>query len=276
MVGPTAQLVSLSLHLNARLRSIPTPPFHNSTTRYCELIRFLHASKPPRSSDPDPNWHIVANNPDAWLASLRDIRRALIVHEPSNDPRLSDRMSSAFVGGGGRWFLCLDRGQSFECWEPWWRAGNRQAPDNRIWQVHYARVVETYTFEPDELARVTAPIADMTTRLRSILTRIEAFARKVDQPGFADCFKTAQSCLDSSTPLAETFHSDIAPPGTLPHAAAQLLAANQHAWVFGGMGSWNDLVFDGDDGTQYNLLSEELFNALNQSICIAANQAAPP
>jgi hypothetical protein len=57
----------------------------------------------------------------------------------------------------------------------------------------------------------------------------------------------------------------------MPLEAKQLLGAVQAAWVFGGMGSWNDLGFDGDDQQEYDKLSIELFLLLNQAICSAIN-----
>ncbi len=50
-----------------------------------------------------------------------------------------------------------------------------------------------------------------------------------------------------------------------------MLAACQKAWVFGGMGSWNDMGFDGEDQKDYVRLSEALFQALNAAIVAAAN-----
>ena len=48
-------------------------------------------------------------------------------------------------------------------------------------------------------------------------------------------------------------------PPMAPLPAAQLLGAAQSAWVFGGMGSWNDLGFEGEDQALYDRLSEELY-----------------
>jgi hypothetical protein len=46
-----------------------------------------------------------------------------------------------------------------------------------------------------------------------------------------------------------------------------ILRAIKHAWVFGGMGSWNDT----GGGERYEELSERLFKALNDTICGLAN-----
>lgn len=52
--------------------------------------------------------------------------------------------------------------------------------------------------------------------------------------------------------------------------AATLLDACQKAWVFGCMGSWNDMGFDGENQKTYDRVSERLFQAVN----VAIEQAA--
>ncbi len=53
--------------------------------------------------------------------------------------------------------------------------------------------------------------------------------------------------------------------------ASYLLDTCQSAWVFGGMGSWNDMGFEGADQGEYDRVSEQLFAVLNETIQIAAN-----
>jgi hypothetical protein len=44
--------------------------------------------------------------------------------------------------------------------------------------------------------------------------------------------------------------------------------------VFGGMGSWNDMGFEGSDQREYDRVSELLFTALNETIQTAANASS--
>jgi hypothetical protein len=88
---------------------------------------------------------------------------------------------------------------------------------------------------------------------------------------FAGAFRNASGKLSSADPLAGTYHSDLAPTPIMPLEAKQLLASAQAAWVFGGMGSWNDLGFDGNDQQEYTALSDELFLLLNQAIGATVN-----
>ena len=57
-------------------------------------------------------------------------------------------------------------------------------------------------------------------------------------------------------------------------AARQLLLASSSAWVFGGMGSWNDLSFEKEEDNQhYETLSTALYNAINRGILAATNSS---
>jgi hypothetical protein len=67
---------------------------------------------------------------------------------------------------------------------------------------------------------------------------------------------------------------DLAPSSFLPPYAEDLLAAAQWAWVFGGMGSWNDMSFEGDDSTEYAQLTQELYAAVNEAVVVATNATA--
>ncbi|MCC6412891.1 MAG: hypothetical protein IT270_14600 [Saprospiraceae bacterium] len=60
------------------------------------------------------------------------------------------------------------------------------------------------------------------------------------------------------------------------HTALQLLYAADSAWVFGGMGSWNDQSFeDKEVNGRYERLSALLYNAINGAIMAAVNNDQP-
>ena len=51
--------------------------------------------------------------------------------------------------------------------------------------------------------------------------------------------------------------------------ARQLLATASHAWVFGGMGSWNDVALTDDE--RYKPVTAELFEAVLEAVVAATN-----
>ncbi|HNQ22574.1 MAG TPA: hypothetical protein PKK06_05710 [Phycisphaerae bacterium] len=272
MQEPTAQIAALTCYLNARKRGIATRHFFpgNSTCQFCEFIHFLHPRR-RRWFGRDEGWDVIATTADDWLESvaLDGLAHAVLIRLPGGDPRLPDRKAAGFVGGGGRWRLCLHRKRSVGCWEAGWELGNREAADRRIWRVRYVLVADEQPARPAALS-----VDELGEHLPRCLTDIEAFARQHDLECFAECFAKAQKCLTSDNPLALVHHRDLAPDGALERPAARLLAACQAAWVFGGMGSWNDVGFNGPERTLYCELSDRLFDLLTQAICAAVNTTA--
>jgi len=47
--------------------------------------------------------------------------------------------------------------------------------------------------------------------------------------------------------------------------------ASRSAWVFGGMGSWNDMGFEGAAREEYESVSEDLYQTVNDTIVAAVN-----
>lgn len=115
-----------------------------------------------------------------------------------------------------------------------------------------------------------AQLEDVLARLRKSLTEIHAFSSGHDYcSGFTACFERALASLDEG--VRKGFHQDLVPAGQLPEASMRILEACQHAWVFDGMGSWNDMGFEGAEQAEYDRVSEQLFTAINQAIPAAVN-----
>jgi len=111
-------------------------------------------------------------------------------------------------------------------------------------------------------------------RLRSALAEICAFSEKHDCSGFTACFVRAIETLDSGGAKRHGYHKDLIPNGAVSDLATSMLDACQSAWVFGGMGSWNDMSFERAEQTEYDRVSEQLFNILNETIQTAANASS--
>lgn len=270
MNSTIAQLVMLASFGNAALRGrTPLPRVfpQNSTCRFCERVAFVETRK---SWFGAPRIKIVAATPDKWFAHLqrRLASRIRLTWTPRNDPRIADHQSAAFAGGGGDWALAVKFADGSEVWRARWTVFDRNAPEQRIWRVTYGPAVR----DPDPVAD-PAPEALDAGALRAALTEILAFSQSHDDAsGFSASFRSALDALDG-VPREPAAYGDLLPPATLPAAAATLDAA-QKAWVFGGMGSWNDMRFDGDAAQEYARVSAALYATLARSICAAANQSA--
>jgi hypothetical protein len=268
MQGSIVQVLALAIHGNAILRGHASAPFFpgSSACNFCKHISFVLLEPGTEK----PSEVRFADTPDTWYErqAARGATGYRIRWESLGNPKVSDRMLVGFVGGGGHWRLDTLFSNSSECWEGAWRVGDREDPEKRLWNVTYARIAWNQPVSKFQ----GVPLEEHAEVLKPLLGEASLFARRHDLPSFAECFERGVACLSSAHPLADVFHKDLAPQGFLSLAAERLLAAAQAAWVFGGMGSWNDTYFDGDK-QEYEQLSERLYHALNLAAIDAANTA---
>jgi hypothetical protein len=268
MIHPVAQFVALTCHANAFLQGRSVPRFFpaNSTCTFCDWIKFFGVSKPLLGTMREEE---VASSPDAWFAYLKaaNISTIRLACTPQHHPRIPGRISAGFVGGAGTWTMeAAQQNGKRAIWLSRWDAWNQNAPERRIWRVSYGRV--------SEMRAAAAPVTvleSLAGRFRSALADIHQFSEKHNCGGFTACFSKAIETLDSEGEKRYGYHQDLAPDGCLPALALRLLDACQSAWVFGGMGSWNDMAFDGEVQVEYGRTSEQLFRILNEVIQAAAN-----
>lgn len=267
MQGPIAQAVALTIVGNDVIHGRPWAEFWPTATvfTFCKHVTFVSLGGPPDAPVESP----FAADPVQWIERLRDqgVLGFRLHHVVRNDPRISDRMSVGLVGGGRRSLIESARDGVSDLWEARWRVQNRNDPDRKIWEVTYCRVA------PDcaPVQFKARGLATLRRELEGVLSKIEEFAYQQNLQEFAKWFRRGIDVLHADDPLKEVYHSDLAWGGRLPLDAKQILGAAQAAWVFGGMGSWNDLGFEGRAQDEYTVLSDELFSLLNQAICEAAN-----
>ena len=265
MNGPIAQLVAITLHGNGILSGSPAAADFlraNTTAQFCETVRFVRFEKAWFGLGKETEVQI-ADTPDQWFCYLKErgAERLMIRWQESRDTKTPDRMLAGFVGGGGVWTLNI-RFMDGHCerWMAKWAVGDQKRPDRRIWWVTYA-CVSTGSEAPaavvsEENARAT---------LKTALTEIQAFSLRMKCDTFTQSFERGLKAL-AHEPNADVYHQDLWPAKLLPSEAEDLLIACQYAWVFGGMGSWNDMGFDGADGKEYERVSEQLFRAVTAAI----------
>lgn len=271
MQGPLAQMVALTCHGNALLsgRALSSFSPQNSTCAFCDSIAFI-AGGPLK--DGERQTITVADTPDRWFAYLaqKNTIGLRLLQKAQNHPQISDRMSAGFVGGGRQWKIeALRRDGSSDFWFSKWEVWNKNAPENKIWKVTYG-LCEVSQTQPVQFRSLEEIISD----LRSTLEEIRAFSDRKQCGGFTECFQDALVALQN--PQADIgFHKDLFVPETLQPSAISLLKASMRAWVFGGMGSWNDMGFEGSVQTEYESLSDRLFELLNEAVEAAASSSMP-
>jgi hypothetical protein len=108
--------------------------------------------------------------------------------------------------------------------------------------------------------------------LDGVLSEIEKFAIERDLKSWAEQFSNARKTLLSAVPETYSFNKNLIPKDNYSLTARQLVNAAGVGWVFGGMGSWNDLGFKTKEEEEvYENLSERLYDKINQAIIASVN-----
>ena len=268
-----SQAIGLTLHGNAFLETGAIDSYKHfwpgsNEFKFCEFIRFVDISQEGQ----DISDNLLAADPPSWFKYLRKrgIERLNFIPAPmamkpgQNAPPA--RMLVGFTNSGGRWLIEATHPGGTDYWEGKWRIGDDKREDRNIWQVFYFRLPSERksTFQPDNPQIVRE-------RLQNSLHAIHGFAEKHGLDNFAPCFERGVQALGASTPLPATYRGAVTPELNLSLQALQVWGAVMAGWVFGTMGSWNDVSFSGTDQEEYEAVSEEHYQALLQAAALVAN-----
>ncbi len=211
----------------------------------------------------------VASDPVDWFNKLRSRGcHGLRLHNSpmKQDQKLGhidERLLVGMVGGGPRWLIEAVYPERSEIWEGFDRVGDQKAADKRIWLTAYILVGEVTSEEGVDTA-----VAAAAMDLRDALLSIEGVARAMPGAPFADVFAAARETLDGKDlpyPLEFLGYAQMKPE------AQRLLKAAGRAWVFGAMGSWNDVGVDAALKPRYESASKALFSAVQRAVLVTAN-----
>ena len=208
-----------------------------------------------------------------WLEGAREraIHRFwLSIPEPGgltiDGQAIPGHVLAAFAGAAESFLLGTSAEQSQELWRASWVVADEKGPDQRIWDVDYHGVPLD-----DPVVPFRPEISASAHRLIVALEKIERFARGQQLTTWAGLFADARILGEAEHPQPPS-PPDMLPAVGFPAAARQLLAMATRAWVFGGMGSWNDLAFaDQEEEDEYNLLSAELHSSVVGAFVAAVN-----
>ena len=270
MRGSIAQVAALTIFGNDALLGRPRKSFwpDSSVFQFCNSVTFLAADGLLDAIAT----RRIATDPARWIDGLAKAQavRLRLHHVARNDPRVSDRMSEVWVGGGGRWVIEAMREWDSDVWESEWRIGNEPGPAGRPWRVEYRRLERRRAHLPFR----PRGLPEICIDLEAALTAIESFAIGQDLKVFAGSFRVALNALSAEDPAPTEGYPDLVLSSGAPLEARRLLIAVQRAWVFGGMGSWNDHVFEGTQNQQYETLTDRLYALLIEAICGAVNSSS--
>jgi len=151
---------------------------------------------------------------------------------------------------------------SNEVWRPIWESGasdhllevvaelsgqkppvpksqKKKVDPEQPWSVQYLGENTDMAFIAEDLPN---DIAEDRKNLAEALTNIKSFCRRAKLPEWEKVFQKALTRLTQPLPPGNP-EGDLLPDiGYLP-SVRQLFSICEEAWVFGGMGSWSDLIF---------------------------------
>lgn len=174
--------------------------------------------------------------------------------------RVKDRHLLGFSGATLISILCFYKNGKTTYFTPHWSFVER----SKGWHIVYEE--NLWKIAPSEKPQFTNPTFDFLHALEEI----EAFARVIEFPYFAEKFLKASQILLGNELETTTPHPDL-PPENL-----KLFLAAQNAYVFGAMGSWNDsppyVAHEKGLEKQYEALSAQLHTQIVSAILYAVNQ----
>jgi hypothetical protein len=264
MNGEIAQLAALAAHAKVALAlGLDAEPL----TMAGSSFRFVHAVRFEEKHGilGFARMKVVAESPQSWCTHLRDTGvRSVALQVWSGSGTLPDHVASAFAGGGN-WGIETTRGRSTSVWTARWSPDRRDDPERRIWSIVYR------AFAIPSPSMTGESVDAACARLHEALDDAERFAREANLSDWASGFADAALRL-STEPATYSYHPDMLPRVGYGIAARQLLAAAERGWVFGGMGSWNDLGFSGPEQTaRYEAVTKALYRAVTAAIAAAVN-----
>jgi hypothetical protein len=269
--GNIAQVFALVLFGNQYLSGAPVTDFWPAASvfQFDATVRFVTLSGAGASRVET----MVAADPLAWFALLKTqgVLGLRLHHAPHKTPT-EDRKLAGFANGGGRWLIEAVRdAETADFWEGRAEVGDRDAPVRKIWKITYGLIAERSKRRP----AADPPLDRLQSEVAEILTDIAAFADRHGEAAFAARFRRGKDLLSDAHPMIEGYGVDLSRSTRLSLPAAQLFGVANAAWVFGGMGSWNDISFAGDDQKDYDLLSDALFIRLIRAVVGSANSTVP-
>ncbi len=199
---------------------------------------------------------VIASSAIQWFEYLRnqEAKKLKLHYETSPRTDLPDHISSAFVGGGSQWFLEVQSENTSDLYLSEWSPSEDYGLDTR--KNHYLR------FEKDvsHLDARSSTISESREKLTSVLQELIEFTAKFDYTQhWSENFKNSLIILKEYEPLEA---DEFLPAGIYQKESRQLIEAAYASWVFGGMGSFNDLSFNDPDQELYMALSQRLYNSI--------------
>jgi len=264
MKGTLVQIITIISFGNEFFKNGKLTDFYpkNSSFQFCDFVDFREIKKENFFSSKKEI--ITAENPLEWFQKLKNegCEKLRLYHQTDKE---NDHQLAGFIDGGGKWFIETIYPNHSDFWIGNWNHDKNKT--EKPWQVTYGKAVGKQPTRNQQF-----DLKPTRKELDNILERITDFAFKETSENWGNIFEKAKKTLNSENPETDFYHNDLISSGNYNLQNRQLLLSASKAFVFGGMGSWNDMGFENEETNRlYNELSTELYNTMNKSIVCAVN-----
>jgi hypothetical protein len=261
LIASLAGAIAIVTHGNRYLRGhAPDPPdmTQNSAFKFVKSVRFYPKGEREkrwwqRLPGVQPQTEIAPiEGSSCWLQAVREqgAKRLWLGGSVMTRQDLPAHIAVAFAGTTN-WAITAETYGHNTMWvntERLLRQVNYEDPndDKKIWESSF------YEVEPRSLKN-NLDVESARDALDKALNSAIAFCGRVHS-GWSDWLGGAQLQLSSADPKPKYF-LDMFPPDGMPLRTRQLGYAASGAWVFGGMGSWNDQLFEKELSQEFDLVT---------------------
>jgi hypothetical protein len=264
MTGILAQTITLTSYGNEYLENGKLLDFYpkNSSFGACHSVVFKEINTKDFFFK---NTEIFcAENPLEWFELLKKegCKKLRLFYQSEKE---DNHKLAGFVSGSGNVFIeCVYENYS-DFWNNNWN--HDENLDEKPWKVFYEKVVSKQPTRNQQDNLVAIRI-----KLKRILEEITEFAVKETTGNWGDIFEKSKNILESDKPESESYHNDLIVRNNYELENRQLLMSADKSFVFGGMGSWNDMWFENEETEKkYNELSTELYGMIIKTIVSTIN-----
>lgn len=179
-----------------------------------------------------------------------------------------DRIGEAFANGGAEWLIEIRFSDHAEYWQAWDQLVEPRPEQGPIWERSFS-LVGSRDRIPSDVPSVETAMSALATALASII----AYAESDGHEHWANNFFSPALAILEGGPLRDS-HPHLHAINQLPASdkAIRTIHSASQAWVFGGMGSWNDLDVSDELAQDYEETSSALYSAIQDAMLAVANE----
>ncbi len=253
------QIVAITAHANAYLndKQVSFDKNHPAGFGY-RNIKFV--SKVAQL-DPIAQRVLLAQNPNDWFKFLKknNVSRLYLTYEMSENMFNKDHLKMTKGKKVGRWNIIAKKQDKHDLWTNYIQAEYGDAIN------YYHLIIKDTSF-----GTLNFPTLETTKLyLNEILSDLISFTTKNKLKNWTNVFQNALGTLSIEDP-SKLVSDNFFPADSYSLEAKQILTTIDIAWVFGGMGSWND-VSHVNDYDLYSRLTANLYNTLCNALVAVTN-----